>query len=60
MKKATGVVLFVFLCASLTFAQHADDHKRFEFFAGFSHNRVDTGVDDDDRVPPIWKTQKQV
>ena len=48
MKRATGLVLFVFLCSSLTFAQGTGDHKRFEFFAGFSHNRVDTGVDEDD------------
>ena len=48
MKRATGVVLFVFLCASLTFAQGTDGYKRFEFFAGFSHNRVDSGVGDDE------------
>ena len=44
MKRATWAVLFVFLCSSLTFAQGTDDYKRFEFFAGFSHSRVDTGV----------------
>jgi hypothetical protein len=48
MKRAARVVLFVFLCASSTFAQGTGDYKRFEFFAGFSHNRVDTGVGDDD------------
>jgi opacity protein-like surface antigen len=48
MKRSTWVVLFVFLCSSLTFAQGTGDYKRLEFFAGFSHNRVDTSVGDDD------------
>jgi hypothetical protein len=36
-------------CASIAAAQSAD-YKKFEVFAGYSHNRVDTGIgaDDDD------------
>jgi Outer membrane protein beta-barrel domain len=34
-------------CASIAAAQ-SDDYKKFEFFAGYSHNRVDTGIGDDD------------
>jgi hypothetical protein len=33
-------------CASIAAAQ--SDYKKFEFFAGYSHNRVDTGIGDDD------------
>lgn len=34
------------LCASAAFAQ--DDYNKFEFFGGFSHNRIDTGITDSD------------
>ena len=34
-------------CASIAAAQ-SGDYKKFEFFGGFSHNRVDTGIGDDD------------
>jgi len=33
-------------CASIAAAQ--SDYKKFEFFAGYSHNRVDTGIGNDD------------
>jgi len=33
-------------CASIAAAQ--SDYKKFEFFGGYSHNRIDTGVGDDD------------
>ena len=37
----------VLACASLAAAQ-SNDYKRFEFFGGYSHNRFDTGIGDDD------------
>lgn len=40
----TGIVIIA--CASIAAAQ--DDYKKFEFFAGYSHNRIDTGIGDDD------------
>lgn len=39
--------LMILTCASLAAAQ-SNDYKKFEFFAGYSHNRVDTGIADDD------------
>jgi len=36
----------VIACASIAAAQ--TDYKKFEFFAGYSHNRIDTGISDDD------------
>ena len=36
----------ILTCASLAVAQ--SDYKKFEFFAGYSHNRIDTGIGDDD------------
>lgn len=41
----TGIVIIA--CASIAAAQ-SDDYKKFEFFAGYSHNRIDTGIGDDD------------
>jgi opacity protein-like surface antigen len=46
MRKVFLTLLFVALCAVPSFAQ--DDYDKFKFFAGYSHNRVDTGVDNDD------------
>ena len=39
--------MLIFACASLAAAQ-SDDYKKFEFFGGYSHNRIDTGIGDDD------------
>ena len=39
--------LLVLACASIAAAQ-SNDYKRFEFFGGYSHNRFDTGIGDDD------------
>jgi len=36
----------ILACASIAAAQ--SDYKKFEFFGGFSHNRVDTGVGDEE------------
>ena len=40
----TGMLMFA--CASIAAAQ--SDYKKFEVFAGYSHNRVDTGIGNDD------------
>ena len=47
-KKFAFVMASVFvalLCTSVTMAQ--DDYRRFEFFVGYSHNRVDVGPVED-------------
>jgi len=36
----------IIACASIAAAQ--SDYKKFEFFGGYSHNRIDTGLGDDD------------
>jgi hypothetical protein len=36
----------ILACVSLAAAQ--SDYKKFEFFGGFSHNRVDTGIGDEE------------
>jgi outer membrane protein with beta-barrel domain len=36
------IVITITACASIVAAQ--SDYKKFEFFGGYSHNRVDTGV----------------
>lgn len=38
--------MIILTCASLAAAQ--TDYKKFEFFAGYSHNRIDTGIGDND------------
>jgi hypothetical protein len=43
----TGLVIFA--CASLVAAQ-SDDYKKFEFFAGYSHNRIDPGFEGSDFI----------
>ena len=40
------IAITVVACASIAAAQ--SDYKKFEFFGGYSHNRVDTGIGDDD------------
>ena len=47
MFKTLLIGMLIFACASLAAAQ-SDDYKRFEFFGGYSHNRIDTGIGDDD------------
>ena len=39
------IVITIVACASIAAAQ--SDYKKFEFFGGYSHNRVDTGIGDD-------------
>ena len=46
MRKAFLLALTVLASSSLAAAQ--SDYKKFEVFAGYSHNRVDTGISDED------------
>ena len=42
------MLMGVIIVASASIAAAQSDYKRFEFFGGYSHNRVDTGIGDDD------------
>jgi len=44
--KTIMIGTIIIACASIAAAQ--SDYKKFEFFGGYSHNRVDTGIGDDD------------
>ncbi len=46
MFKTITIATIIIACASIAAAQ--SDYKKFEFFAGYSHNRIDTGIGDDD------------
>jgi hypothetical protein len=46
MFKTILIAMLMAACASLAVAQN--DYKKFEFFGGYSHNRIDTGIGDDD------------
>ena len=46
MFKTILIGTIILACASIAAAQ--SDYKKFEFFGGFSHNRVDTGVGDEE------------
>ncbi len=48
MRKLVLLTAFILACASVSLAQSADDYNKVEFAAGYSHARVDTGVDDPD------------
>jgi opacity protein-like surface antigen len=47
MKKLVAAFTLAFFCAPAAFAQN-DDYNKADFFVGFSHNRVDVGLDDND------------
>jgi len=44
--KTISIATIIIACASIAAAQ--DDYKKFEFFVGYSHNRIDTGIGDED------------
>ena len=46
MLKTILIGTIILACASIAAAQ--SDYKKFEFFTGYSHNRVDTGIGNDD------------
>lgn len=49
MRKLLLLASFILACASVSFAQTAsDDYNKVEFYGGYTHNRVDTGLSDDD------------
>jgi opacity protein-like surface antigen len=45
MAKLLFLAILIVSCASMGFAQ-TSDYNKFEFFGGYSHNRVDTGIED--------------
>lgn len=47
MRKVMFLAILIVATASMAFAQ-SDDYNKVEFAAGYSHARVDTGVDDPD------------
>lgn len=52
MKKVKPTMMLMFLslffCVSSINAQNSEEINRVEFFGGFSHNRVDTGLESED------------
>ena len=46
MFKTILIGTIILACASIAAAQ--SDYKKFEFFGGYSHNRVDTGLGDEE------------
>jgi hypothetical protein len=44
--KSILIGTIILTCASIAAAQ--SDYKKFEFFGGYSHNRVDTGLSDEE------------
>jgi opacity protein-like surface antigen len=48
MSKLLCTAILIIACASIAFSQSTADYNKVEFFGGFSHNRVDTGIDDGD------------
>ena len=45
MSKFLFLAILIVSCASMAFAQ-SDDYHKVEGYVGYSHNRVDTGIDD--------------
>jgi hypothetical protein len=48
MRRLMSLAILIAACASISFAQSTDDYNKLEFFGGYSHNRVNTGVGDND------------
>src|ERR1044071_1304004 len=48
MRKLVLFAILIVATASMAFAQSTDDYHKVEVSAGYSHARVDTGVDDPD------------
>lgn len=49
MFKTTLIGIMILACASLAAAQ-SDDYKKFDFFAGYSFNHINHGIEDDDII----------
>jgi hypothetical protein len=48
MRKIFLMAILIACSAPFTFAQTSDDYNKVDVFVGFSHNRVDTGISDED------------
>jgi opacity protein-like surface antigen len=49
MRKLLLLAIFILACAPLSFAQTtSDEYNKVEFYGGYSHNRVDTGFNNND------------
>jgi len=48
MRRLMFLAILIAACASVSFAQSTDDYNKYDIFAGYSHNRVDTGIGDND------------
>jgi opacity protein-like surface antigen len=46
MRKLLLLTALILACAATSFAQSTDDYNKIEFYGGFSHNRVDSGTND--------------
>ena len=57
MRKLLLLTALILACAATSLAQSTDDYKRVEFYGGYSHARVDTGVDDQDLQDLIGNTR---
>jgi hypothetical protein len=42
------LAMMIAACASVSLAQSTDDYNKYDIFVGYSHNRVDTGIGDND------------
>ena len=47
MRRLVSLAMLIAACASVSLAQ-SDDYNKYDIFVGYSHNRVDTGIGDDD------------
>lgn len=47
MRDLLFLAILIVACASVSFAQSAD-YNKVEFYGGYSHNRIDTGIGDSD------------
>ena len=63
MRKLLFLAILIVATASMALAQSTDDYNKVEFHAGYSHARVDTGVDDpdlDDEVGDFLRDRRGV
>ena len=47
MRRLISLAMLIAACASISLAQ-SDDYNKYDIFVGYSHNRVDTGIGDND------------
>ena len=47
MRRIISLAMLIAACASISLAQ-SDDYNKYDIFVGYSHNRVDTGIGDND------------